>query len=60
MDAMDAAVTPVAKSASFQPCAIDAINYLLPDVRGALAPYLNVALVTRQHWSRPGGLGGRE
>ncbi len=31
--------------------ALDALNFLLADVRGALGPYLNVFLVTRQHWS---------
>jgi MFS family permease len=30
---------------------LDAVNFLLADVRGALGPYLNVFLVTRQHWS---------
>ncbi|MGH7060781.1 MAG: MFS transporter [Stellaceae bacterium] len=30
---------------------LDALNFLLADVRGALGPYLNVFLVTRQHWS---------
>jgi len=28
---------------------LDAINFLLADVRGALGPYLNVFLVTQQH-----------
>ena len=31
---------------------LDAINFLLADVRGALGPYLNVFLVTGQHWSQ--------
>ncbi|HXA24334.1 MAG TPA: MFS transporter [Acetobacteraceae bacterium] len=31
---------------------LDAINFLLSDVRGALGPYLNVFLVTQQHWSQ--------
>jgi MFS family permease len=31
---------------------LDAINFLLADVRGALGPYLNVFLVTQQHWSQ--------
>src|SRR6266404_1593530 len=35
----------------FRPISLDAINFLLADVRGALGPYLNVFLVTRQHWS---------
>jgi hypothetical protein len=35
----------------FNPLSLDAVNFLLADVRGALGPYLNVFLVTRQHWS---------
>ncbi len=31
---------------------LDAVNFLLSDVRGALGPYLNVFLVTQQHWSQ--------
>ncbi len=31
---------------------LDAANFLLADVRGALGPYLNVFLVTQQHWSQ--------
>jgi MFS family permease len=38
--------------AGFQPAALDALNFLLADVRGALGPYLNVFLVTQQHWSQ--------
>jgi len=34
------------------PISLDAVNFLLADVRGALGPYLNVFLVTRQHWSQ--------
>jgi len=41
-------VTPAAKPAR----SLDAINFLLSDVRGALGPYLNVFLVTQQHWSQ--------
>ena len=44
------AVTP--RSKSFSPLSLDAINFLLADVRGALGPYLNVFLVTQQHWSQ--------
>ncbi len=44
------AVTPT-KSRRFNPLSLDAVNFLLADVRGALGPYLNVFLVTRQHWS---------
>ena len=36
----------------FRPASLDAINFLLADVRGALGPYLNVFLVTQQHWSQ--------
>jgi predicted MFS family arabinose efflux permease len=38
-----------------QSCALslDALNFLLADVRGALGPYLNVFLVTQQGWSQP-------
>jgi MFS family permease len=40
------------KSKHFNPRSLDAINFLLADVRGALGPYLNVFLVTQQHWSQ--------
>ena len=40
-----------ARVKGFRPISLDAINFLLADVRGALGPYLNVFLVTRQHWS---------
>src|SRR5260370_5374308 len=40
-----------APAKGFRPISLDAINFLLADVRGALGPYLNVFLVTRQHWS---------
>ena len=36
----------------FNPYSLDAINFLLADVRGAIGPYLNVFLVTEQHWSQ--------
>jgi MFS family permease len=36
----------------FDPHALDAVNFLLADVRGALGPYLNVFLVTQQHWTQ--------
>ena len=42
---------PVARS-GFHPVSLDAVNFLLADVRGALGPYLNVFLVTQQHWSQ--------
>ena len=41
------------KSKRFNPFSLDAINFLLADVRGALGPYLNVFLVTQQHWRHP-------
>ena len=36
----------------FNPFSLDAVNFLSADVRGAVGPYLNVFLVTRQHWSQ--------
>jgi predicted MFS family arabinose efflux permease len=36
----------------FRPISLDALNFLLADVRGALWPFLNVFLVTQQHWSQ--------
>jgi len=42
------------KSKRFNPFSLDAVNFLLADVRGALGPYLNVFLVTQQHWSQSG------
>jgi MFS family permease len=36
----------------FRPVSLDALNFLLADVRGALGPFLNVFLVTQQHWSQ--------
>src|SRR5258705_5673248 len=36
----------------FNPLSLDALNFLLADVRGALGPFLNVFLVTQQHWSQ--------
>jgi len=41
-----------AKSKRFSPFSLDAVNFLSADVRGAVGPYLNVFLVTRQHWSQ--------
>jgi predicted MFS family arabinose efflux permease len=40
------------KDKRFNPFSLDAINFLLADVRGALGPYLNVFLVTQRHWSQ--------
>jgi MFS family permease len=36
----------------FKPFSLDAVNFLSADVRGAVGPYLNVFLVTQQHWSQ--------
>jgi MFS family permease len=41
-------------TARFNPTSLDVLNFLLADVRGALGPYLNVFLVTDQHWSQAG------
>jgi MFS family permease len=38
--------------AEFRPVSLDALNFLLADVRGALGPYLNVFLVTQKGWSQ--------
>jgi len=49
---MVVALTPAAQRAGFRPWSLDAANFLLSDVRGALGPYLNIFLVTQQHWSQ--------
>src|ERR1700742_2601949 len=36
----------------FRPRSLDALNFLLADVRGGLGPFLNVFLVTQQGWSQ--------
>ncbi len=51
MTPLDVDVTPP-KTAGFRPRSLDAVNFLLANVRGALGPYLNVFLVTQQHWSQ--------
>jgi MFS family permease len=43
---------PAGPTRPFNPRSLDAVNFLLADVRGALGPYLNVFLVTQQHWSQ--------
>ena len=40
------------ESRRFSPFSLDAVNFLSSDVRGAMGPYLNVFLVTQQHWSQ--------
>ena len=47
-----AATSMPRRAAGFRPASLDALNFLLADVRGALGPYLNVFLVTQQHWSQ--------
>jgi MFS family permease len=37
---------------AFSPFSLDALNFFLADVQGAFGPYLNVFLVTQQHWSQ--------
>ena len=36
----------------FRPISLDAVNFLLSDMQGALGPYLIVFLVTQEHWSK--------
>jgi MFS family permease len=48
----DSGIVPQAQRAGFRPRSLDAVNLLLADVRGALGPYLNVFLITQQHWSQ--------
>ena len=48
----DEGITDQAKRAGFRPLSLDALNFLLADVRGALGPYLNVFLVTQQQWTQ--------
>jgi len=43
---------PPPSTAPFRGASLDALNFLLADVRGALGPYLNVFLVTQQQWSQ--------
>ncbi|HXO65782.1 MAG TPA: MFS transporter [Steroidobacteraceae bacterium] len=45
-------MTTAPKKEGFKQSSLDAINFLLADVRGAVGPYLNVFLVTQQHWSQ--------
>src|SRR5207253_7212583 len=49
---MTITTSPPSSVARFRPVSLDAINFLLADVRGALGPYLNVFLVTQQGWSQ--------
>jgi MFS family permease len=47
-----AAVGRVDAAGRFRPISLDALNFPLANVRGALGPFLNVFLVTQQHWSQ--------
>ena len=49
---VEISMLPQAQRAGFRPRSLDAVNFLLADVRGALGPYLNVFLITQQHWSQ--------
>ena len=49
---MAEAVSDTPTGRRFRPVSLDALNFLLADVRGALGPYLNVFLVTERHWSQ--------
>ena len=49
---MAVAVKSKIKRRGFNPLSLDAVNFLAADVRGAVGPYLNVFLVTQQHWSQ--------
>jgi MFS family permease len=46
------AVTGQRERGGFNARSLDAVNFLLADVRGALGPFLNVFLVTQRHWSQ--------
>jgi MFS family permease len=45
-------MTTVTKRRRFRPHSLDAVNFLLANVRGTFGPYLNVFMVTQQHWSQ--------
>jgi predicted MFS family arabinose efflux permease len=49
---MMAEIAKPCSTSAFRPASLDAVNFLLADVRGSLGPYLNVFLVTQQHWSQ--------
>ncbi len=51
MDLTAALTRSRARSVRFHPASLDAVNFLLADVRAVLGPYLNVLLVTQQHRS---------
>ena len=52
MESGDDGALPSTRKAGFRPRSLDAVNFLLADVRGALGPYLNVFLVTQRHWTQ--------
>lgn len=45
-------MAPPKEPAAFPEASLDALNFLLADVRGAVGPYLNVFLVTQRGWSQ--------
>src|SRR5437016_1962133 len=47
--AMPGVIDSPTAASGFRPLSLDALNFLLADVLG---PYLNVFLVTQQHWSQ--------
>jgi hypothetical protein len=49
----DAEISSIqAETKAFRAVSLDALNFLLADVRGAPGPYLNVFLVTQLHGSQ--------
>ncbi len=52
MRAVQPSLAPAPACARHKAVSLDALNFLLADVRGALGPYLNVFLVTQQHWNQ--------
>ena len=49
---MNAELRAAVRSCKRSELFLDALNFFLADVRGALGPYLNVFLVTQQGWSQ--------
>lgn len=50
---MDAGAPDIrATTSGFRHVSLDVVNFLSADARGAVGPYLNVFLVTQQHWSQ--------
>jgi predicted MFS family arabinose efflux permease len=49
---MGAECTSRVRTPRFRSISLDALNFLLADVRGALGPFLNVFLISQQGWSQ--------